>query len=358
MLETVSYAPLLHARVAEMKAYSRLPNATKDLIFPVVVARPWPNARQLALAWQRIEVAMEGRRFAVDLDRTRRGRSNERPAQVEFDALFDPSNGHANYYEAIAAMPLATPVLRHYGSGLADLTEQLAHVSQIDRGLLVRLEYGFTQSPNSIVQALVGQASDLVIYIDSGWSPRELLMREAWATGIIEQIVESNLDAEIVVCGSSFPDTFEGIDTRGEIDVDERSFYSDLTRRFNEPPLKYGDYGSTRPPSIDDTPMTPRARIDLPTPQTWICFRGTRDGDEKEDYTSIANRIVSDASWPSDLTIWGTYMIEATADGVPGSISGPAAAAAARINIHLHRQAYFDAPVVASDGDEPYTEDV
>jgi Beta protein len=357
MLEAISYSPLLHARVAEMKAYTELPNATKDLIFPVIAARPWPNAKKLELTWKRISEAIEGRPFALDLDRTRRARASDKPAQAEFDSLFDQTNGHENYYAAVAAMPRATPVLRQHGSGVADFNEQLVHAAKIDRGIFVRLEYGFTQAPQSIIQSLVGRANDLIIYIDAGWSPNELLMREAWASGIVEQIVSAGLEAEVVLCGSSFPDTFEKIDGRGEIDVDERSFYSDLTRRFNEPPLKYGDYGSTRPPSVDDTPMTPRARIDLPTPQTWVCFRSIKDeDDENEDYQSIAKRILVDSSWPNGLNIWGTYLIEATAGGVPGGIAGPASASASRINIHLHRQAYFDAPVVASDQDEPFEE--
>jgi hypothetical protein len=176
---------------------------------------------------------------------------------------------------------------------------------------------------------------------------------------VVEEILSSGLEAEVVLCGSSFPNTFGDVDRRREFRVDERAFFSDLSRRFNSPPLMYGDYGSTRPPSTDDAPMTPRARIDLPTPQTWVCFRGEKyDDDEKETYQSIAGRILVDSSWPQDLNIWGTYMIQATAAGLPGSISGAAAATASRVNIHLHRQAYFDAPIIASDDNEPYTDDL
>lgn len=358
MLETATYCPLLHARVAEVKALAQLPAATKDLLFPVLVARPWPNAKQLSLTWDRLAAAFEGRRFALDLDRTRHGHSSDKPAAAEFNALFAPDGAYANYYSAVEAFQGAVPVLRANSDGVSHLEAQLGRAETLNRGLFVRLEYGFTRSPLSIVDALIEHSiQDLVLYIDAGWS-RELLLREAWATAIVEKVASSGIVAEVVLCGSSFPDTFEGVGLRGEIQVKERKLYADIVRRFNAPPLKYGDWGSTRAPALDSTPMTPRARIDLPLPEVWLAFRGERNEEEVEDYQSIATRLVADRSWPTDLNIWGTYMIQSTVEQAPGCISSPAAAAAARINIHMHRQAYFEAPVAASDADEPFTDDL
>lgn len=98
-------------------------------------------------------------------------------------------------------------------------------------------------------------------------------------------------------------------------------------------------------------------RIDLPENNDWIAFRRDRDLNANEDYDEIAKRVMADPSWPNDLGIWGTYTIECTAQGLPGAIRSPAVAAAARINIHLHRQAYFGAANITGDGEEPFSDD-
>jgi len=92
----------------------------------------------------------------------------------------------------------------------------------------------------------------------------------------------------------------------------------------------------------------------------WIFFRRYDDeanSIEDEDYQAIAQRVVKDAEWPGNLTIWGTYVIMCTAGDLPGAIRSPAAAAAARINIHLHRQALFGAERLSSDQEEPFTDE-
>jgi hypothetical protein len=93
-------------------------------------------------------------------------------------------------------------------------------------------------------------------------------------------------------------------------------------------------------------------RIDLPFQGEWLCYRQASD----EDYPDLARAMMSDQLWPADLIIWGTFMITCTADGLPGSIRSPATAAAARINIHLHRQAFVGADVVPGDPEEPYVD--
>ncbi|KRB79868.1 hypothetical protein ASE00_19420 [Sphingomonas sp. Root710] len=98
-------------------------------------------------------------------------------------------------------------------------------------------------------------------------------------------------------------------------------------------------------------------RIDLPTSNQWITFRRDKDLEDNEDYTDIAQRVIDDSEWPANLNIWGTYTISWTASGEPGAIRSPATAAAARINIHLHQQAFFGANNVVIDGDEPFTDD-
>ena len=355
MLGNLPYCPTLHSRLAEMKALTQLPVETKDKIFPLIVARPWPNAKSLDRTWEKIQEAIGNRRFALDLDRTREKSGGKKPASDDFDKLFESRNGFANYYETVSAIAAATPVLRISGGTAKHFEDQANHIDRIDRGVVVRIEYGQVANPFVLVDQVIERFDDVSFFIDAGWS-RELLGREMWASAIIERVSGEHPEIELVVSGSSFPDAFTGIGERGIIPMNERTLYNNLVRRHNAATLIYGDWGSTRPPS-DPTPMKNVPRIDLPTNRQWVSFRRDAQLEDDEDYTDIARRAVDDPDWPKELNIWGTYIINWTADGEPGSIRSASTAAAARINIHLHRQAFFGADGAVVDGDEPFTDD-
>jgi Beta protein len=355
MLENTPYCPTLHARVAEIKALTQLPSATKDRLFPLIIGRPWPNAKHLGRTWEKIGEAVGNRQFALDLDRTKRYSGSGKPASAEFDSLFDDNNGFANYYNAVAEIDGALPVLRISGGMAVQFEAQAEHIDKLDRGLVVRIEYGVVTNPIHLVEQVLGRFDDVSIFVDVGWSI-DILSREMWASGIVERVSRDNPEVEIVISGSSFPMSFTGIGQRGILPVEERFLYNNLVRRHNAATVVYGDWGSTRPPS-DPVPMRNIPRIDLPTATQWISFRRDKELDDDEDYSDIAQRVVSDPDWPTDLNIWGTYTIDWTARGEPGAIRSPATAAAARINIHLHRQAFFGSNDLVSDGDEPFTDD-
>lgn len=351
MLANVSYCPVLHTRVAEIKALSQLPTSSKDLLLPLIVARPWPNANQLAHTWKKIADAFGPRRFALDLDLFKRGAATERLAGAQFDALFDGEDGHRRYYDLVGSLEHAIPTLQLSGGVAAALDRQLEHVDEIDQGLVLRLRFGHVTQPLELVERVLRLFPDVMILIDLGWST-DLLSRELWASGIIAMIADLRPETELVLAGSSFPDTFDRIQGRGEFLASERVVFDNLVRRHNAVALTYGDWGSTREPK-DGSIMRTVPRIDLPMTREWLTFRRTG----LEDYPDIAKRVVADPLWPKDLKIWGTYLIESTADSLPGAITGTAAAAAARVNIHLHRQATFGLAGVVGDSDEPYTDD-
>lgn len=355
MLEQFPYCPTLYARVAEIKALAQLPAATKDRLFPIIIARPWPNAKHLVRTWEKIGEALGNRRFALDLDRTRRNSGGKLAAAAEFDDLFVSRNGFENYYETLSTINEAIPVLRISGGEAQHFDAQARHLEKLDRGLVVRIEYANVTNPIALVGQVLNRFQDVSFFVDAGWS-RDILGREAWAATIVECIARTHPETEIVISGSSFPNSFSDIADRGIIRVEERHLYNNLVRRHNAATLIYGDWGSTRPPS-DPVPMKNVPRIDLPTQNQWISFRRDGELDDEESYIDIAKRVIADPDWPADLNIWGTYTIEWTAKGEPGSIRSPATAAAARINIHLHRQAFFGANDVIVDGDEPFTDD-
>lgn len=351
MLEDKVYCPILHTRIGEVKALFQLPAASKDRLFPVLIARPWPNAKSLQTTWARIGEALGARRYGLDLDPSKYRSGSARPAAGEFDALFDPTGGHQAYYDLVDSLPTAIPVLRLTGGALPDLAAQAAHIGRIDRGVIVRLQYGRVLHPIQIVEEVLAAFPDVTLVIDAGWA-RDLLSLELWASGIVGAAAQIRPEIEMVVAGSSFPDTFTNVGERRELPLQERFLFSNLVRQHNAAILTYGDWGSTRPP-MDPTPMKMVPRIDLPMPGEWISFRCINE----EDFSDIARRVMADPMWPNHLNIWGTYTVMCTANDLPGAIRNAAVAASARINIHLHRQAHHGAVDLPNDGDEPYSDD-
>lgn len=349
MLEGKTYCPLLHTRVAEMKALQMLSSATKDLLFPLFVMRPWPNAKRIEKTWDKISECFGPRRHAIDLDPFKRG-AVRAGAGPEFDALFDPSNGFENFYRAVEDREFAIPVLQSADGALDDLDRQSGHVDRIGRGAVLRLQQGITRLPNEAFAIASGRLPDLVIWIDLGWT-RDLLQRELWASQILEEIGRQSPDSEVVLSGSSFPASFGPVE-REAVRTLERQVYENLVRRHNAVRIRYGDWASTRAPQ-DPTPMKIVKRLDLPVSRDWVFFK---DGGD-ESYRDLAERVRTDPAWLETPEVWGAYLIESTAEDLPGSIKGQAAAAAARVNIHMHRQAHFDNPLAPPRGDEPFTDD-
>lgn len=340
-----------------MKALFHLPANLKDQVFPVVVARPWPNAKHLMRTFEKIDEAFNNRRYALDLDIGKRGVPSSNPASGEFDALFSPHHGHEAYYDLCADIPFAVPVLRSNDrTSAGDLRAELDRVDALDRGLVVRAQKINQVDVLALVRRLVDQRQEFVLVLDVGWS-RDLLDSVAWVSGWLRAINDFTLnnnaaEIEIVVAGSSFPESFTNVGPRRSIEALERQMFDQVVVQYNRLNITYGDWASSRPPR-EPTPMTPVPRIDLPLSREWICFRQTED----EDYPDIARRVVSDATWDPTLTIWGTYTIDATASELPGMIRSPQTATAARMNIHMFKQASFDAAGIVGDGDEPFIDE-
>jgi hypothetical protein len=350
MLEAFEYCPRLLTRISEMKALFQLPTASKDLMLPMMAVSPWPNAKHMARTWEKIVEASAGRRFAVDLDRSYVPTNGQRPAVGEFETLCSPIDGFASYYEQLGKVERAIPVFQ-VALDHIEFLRQFERVNELDRGFFFRISYNGPQQAFQNLQWLLQTGSEFVLFVDAEWQ-RDILLREIWVQGVIQQIEGAEDRVEVVVCSSSFPDSFSDVRQKKEIEIIERNLFSNVSRRFNQVRMTYGDWGSTRPRQAP-TPMTLVRRIDLSLSRDWVCFRQS----EEESYADIARRICAERDWGSQPRIWGVIAIESTANELPGSISAPPAATAARINMHLHRQAQFNAPLISNDGDEPFSDE-
>jgi hypothetical protein len=354
MLEGREYVPLLHARLAEVRAMRELPDSSKNQLVPVFKLRPWLNAKSLDRALEVIEEAVGNRLYGLDLDETKfqANPDPEKPAQAEFSALFNQTGGFERYYDLISRGENRVPVFRNSGT-VVDLDDQLDRIDLIGRGVFIRVDVNQPGAILAIATRINARQTDNPVFvIDCGWG-RDILSSAALASGLAQNLIDISDNFEIVVAGSSFPNTFAGLGDRFETDAIERILFAEVRRQVNFGRLVYGDWGSTRPPT-DPIPMRNIPRIDTAKPSNWISWRSV----DEESYVEVAERTVTDSTWDGRLGIWGEYMILATATEEEVRIKSPAMAAAVRVNMHLHQQANFDNPSGLHVGDEVVGDDL
>jgi hypothetical protein len=328
-LEDRAYVPLLKTKNAEVSAYRTLSIAAKDKIFPIFQVRPWPNANHLELTVDRVREAVDGHPFGLGLDVERFGGSSTKPAQREFDDLFDARRGYAAYYDFISNIPDAVPVLIPTGSADA-LLLQIGNADRLDRGLIIHQRRGAAIPLSDMIVRLPPLPHDTVIVIDAGWS-RDYVSLEAWAAATFARVYEALPNAELVIMASSFPDSFSHIVGELEEAAMERRLFSATRQRFNRANLTYGDWGSTRPSQAGGGGRIP-SRVDISLPDSWMIFRSNPDDDY--GYASIAENACGHDSFARLPECWGKQLIRETDDQGNG-ITGPAKNTASRINSHM-----------------------
>ena len=327
----------MKAAAAEIGAYRNLYPDAKQLIFPIFMARPWQNANSFQLTLDRVIDAAGGYPFGLALDRSRYEHANEREAQVEFDALFDQTNGFSAYYSLLTDIRGAVPVLLPTASR-TELARQINNADQLDRGLVVHQQRGITFPHfTRLFTAQSPLPHDTVFVVDAGWS-RDCQALEAWTVPIVDRINTAISGAEIAVVSSSFPDSFRHIIGHGEESGTERVLFATVRQRFNSADLTYGDWGSTRPSTTGGGGKIP-SRIDVPRPTSWDIFRADPENDL--GFGEMAWEASRHPSFLQTPSCWGKDMISITDDQRNG-IQSRQSAATVRLNIHMTLQSGAD----------------
>lgn len=329
MLSNIGYVPFLKSRVSEVEAFGFLSNEAKDRTFPLFHLRPWPNANRLQLAVDRVSDAVAGRPFALGIDIERRGHSSTRPAQTEFNALFEPHLGFRDYYNFLGDIDGAVPVLQ-VTNNADNLLRQLANANDLDRGLIVHQRREQQIPISDTIIGLPPLPHDTVFVVDAGWG-RDPLQLQSWATTATRRIFEALPTAEIVVMASSFPDSFGHIIGNAEEPAYENNVFDVVRQQLQQADLTYGDWGSTRLSQSGGGGRIP-PRIDVPRPSSWHIFRADPNGDES--YLTIAEDVQQHGCYDAAPDCWGKLQIEAT-DGDGLGVTGVKMNTSCRINIHM-----------------------
>lgn len=328
MLAAIAYVPILRSKVAEVTAYRNLSEGVKAQTLPLFLARPWPNANFLDLTTNKLSEAAAGHPFAIGLDGERRNFASGKPAQSEFNSLFEPRAGFRAFYDWTESQANAVPVLQSANDS-TNILLQLGHADRIGRGLVVHVTSDKPLNVLTAAGSVPPLPHDTIFVIDAGWG-RNYELLEAWVAPIVGRIISIIPEAEIVVAASSFPDSFSNIIGHSEVLAHEFRLFQSTRQRFNQANLTYGDWGSTRPSQSGGGGKIP-PRIDIPVGARWNVFRADPDGDE--DYGDVASAAARHICFTGVPECFGKQMVENTPG--EGGITGPAKGTEARINMHM-----------------------
>ena len=233
------------------------------------------------------------------------------------------------------------------------LSRKIRRIQNFGRPYVVRIvRERYPSNLDEIVTALnaVGSA-DCCIILEGGWA-RDPLMLALWYQGIIAgPLGEINANIPIILSCTSMPKMFTEFVGVSEVGFSNHALVDQVRRATNRANIVYGDWGSTRPREVKGFMRRPVDRVDYATENSWYISRNSNDG---WDFREAAREIVNRGDvWIGDLDIWGEEMIRKTAINQNLGINSPQKNVASRVNIHLHRQAFYDEENIGSiDFDE------
>ena len=288
---------------------------------------------------ERVERAYPHRPFFLDVDRDYIPTNPENLAQAQWQKLRVPSSRFEAWRSFWVDYPEAMPCLQLELQNEEDIRRQIEDIQSQGREFCLRIELQ-RPPPNlhAAVDALVDVGTaDFTVVIEGGWV-RDALMLYAQAQKLIAGVL-ANLNARVPIAVSctSIPRGFQEVEGLVEMSFSNQELLNQIRRNTNRETILYGDWGSTRPRD-DSFGRTPLPRIDYPTDNAWHIARNREDN---WGFRRAAQAIVASPAWDGNLGVWGEEMIDATTVNPEFAIDTPQKNVAARVNIHLHRQALF-----------------
>eukprot|EP01132_Coremiostelium_polycephalum_P008800 gene8800-10807_t len=328
-----------------MNGLEFLPGATKERMTPCFLLAPWANSNSLERTITRIERAFPNRPYFLDIDRDYELTNLDSEPQRELSQLKDPSNSFKNWVDFVGEHDQIWPCIQSRGQTEAEIRTQIEAFQEQGRPYCMRIEKDhFPENMEEIVDAFAAAgAADFAIILEGGWT-RDPLSLSVWFNGTIAQSLQA-IDAAvpIVLSCTSMPKMFTSFsgDRPAVVAFQNRQLVEQVARNSNRTRVIYGDWGSTRPRDAGGFGNRPIDRVDYPTSSAWCIARNKED---EWDFRTAAIAIVESPEWDGGLRIWGEEMIQNTTINKELGIDTPQKNVAARVNIHLHRQAFYGEP--------------
>jgi hypothetical protein len=342
VLENVGYVPTLAIRASEMNGLEFLPGASKERMTPCFLLAPWANSSTLEKSVERIEKAFRHQKYFLDIDRDYEFTNLESVPQQELRGLLNPKNAFEDWCRFVEEHDSIWPCIQTRGQTENNIRTQIERFQVAGRAYCLRI---FTDriptNINEVTSAFAASgAADYAIILEGGWT-RDPLSLAARFDGVIGGALNA-IDATvpIVLSCTSMPKLFTPYDGGvSRVPFNNRQLVDQIKqRRSNRRSIIYGDWGSTRPREPSGFATRPIARVDYPTDTQWCIARNKQ---AEWDFKRAAQAIIDSPEWEGDLDIWGEEMIANTAIAPALGIDTAQKNVAARVNVHLHRQAFY-----------------
>ena len=341
-LQSMSYVPTLAIRASEMNGLEFLPGATKERMTPCILLAPWANSSTLQKAIDRVEKALRRQNYFLDIDRDYEFTNLESAPQQELRDLLDSSNAFEHWCNFVDEHEWVWPCVQTRGQTEADVRSQIGRFQEAGRSYCMRIH--MDRIPSNITEVVAAFAAsgtaDYAVILEGGWNPNPLNLA-VWFDGMINgHLRPIDASVPIVLSCTSMPKMFTEFDGGVyRVPFTNRQMIDQLRNRWgNQRTIVYGDWGSTKPREPAGFASRPLDRVDYPKSDAWII---ARNKEEEWDFQRAAQAIIASAEWGGDLDIWGEEMIENTAISSALGIDSPQKNVAARVNIHLHLQAFY-----------------
>ncbi|WP_068082429.1 beta family protein [Polycladidibacter stylochi] len=344
-MDVQEYLVTLGIRPAELSGLKELPGTTKDRLTPLVLLAPWLATSPLSRALDKFEESYPSRPYFIDVDTYYQMNDKPNDAKKLWAQLAKRPADIDAWWELLSAYPNANPCLLTAELPIESAREQITWAREHNRTFCLRMNLaegrgsGIPQWMPELVRELAGEGvNDYAVVFEFGWvqQPLNVAARASgYITGFLREVPAT---IPIAISCTSFPTSFTEFDGTDAIRFANRDLIAQVQRNTNHPKIIYGDWGTTKPRSYGHASQ-PKKRIDYPADTSWII---ARDKDEEVSFRDAAQRIVNSDVWSGDLGIWGEQLIEGTAAGQAFAIDTMPKMYAARINIHLHRQAFYE----------------
>lgn len=343
-MEVSEYVVTLGIRPAELNGLKELPANTKDALTPLVLLAPWLATSPLAKALDKFEEAYPNRPYFVDIDSYYQMNDKLNEAKEQW-ALLAQKPADINFWWAyLTNFPNAQPCLLMANQTIENVRTQILWARSQNRTFCLRFNLadgngsGIPPWIPELVQELVDEGTvDYTIIFEFGWVKNPLILSAIAAGYMSSFLSEIQREIPVVVSCTSFPKAFTAFDGLEECAFSNRELIEQIRQTTNYPRLVYGDWGTTKPRAYG-VASPPKKRIDYPGDRAWVIARG-----QNEEITlhTAAKWIVGSDYWNGSLGVWGEQLIHDTSLGLPFAIDTMQKMYSARINIHLHRQAFY-----------------
>lgn len=345
-LDALTYLPAIRSRQAELRGYRELRPETKQALVPLVSLGKLGKVDDPLRVLGTVSEAVGGQ-FFLDLNAT--------PGQTcgGFEDLCDPADAYSAWRRLAASSNNAVPVALLRDSSPERPFIQLVRRIERDNGVVAIRSRRPAQDLNAMQAAMsaVDDVNNMLVILDFSYIRGAMEPKENEALRVITALRTIDPAVRIVSLASSFPKAVSAYgETRGSLDIVERDFHSHIG---GEQVAIYGDHASIYPVPFEPSISRWVPRVDYCLDYQWH-FERRREDDG--GYVECARATVALPDWDPDFAAasWGAGVIAQTAQNgiAPAGFGAPGNWIAARVNMHIERQAALSAGGAGPDDDD------